>query len=328
MSSSANPLPSSPAPRVRLGNSDLAVSPVGFGCWPIAGVSSLHVSDQHSQATLHAALDAGINFFDTAYSYGYDGEADRLLRPMLRDHRTDMVLSSKVGQYFDERRQRIVDGSPATLQSHAQQILQRLDVDEVDIMYLHCPDARVPVAESAGAIREIVDRGWSRYAGVSNVNAEQLEIFQRECPVVVAQPPFNMLQQQAVVELRDFCACHTISLVCYWVLMKGLLAGRLMRDHRFDPSDKRVTYPIFQGEAWERAQDLLDELRSMAAFKQCTVAQLVIAWTLRQPGVTVALCGAKRAEQIIETAGAMNVKLESAEARRIDRWAEQFGGDV
>jgi aryl-alcohol dehydrogenase-like predicted oxidoreductase len=102
--------------------------------------------------------------------------------------------------------------------------------------------------------------------------------------------------------------------------MKGLLAGKLERDHRFDPADRRLTYPIFQGAAWQRSQDLLDKLRQLSLELDCTVAQLVIAWTVSQPGVTVALCGAKRPSQIEETAAAMSVSLTVETLSRIDSW--------
>ncbi len=178
-----------------LGNSDLYVSPVGFGCWPIAGVSSLDVNDRDSLATLNAALDSGINFFDTAYSYGYAGEADRLLAQFLKGQQKRVVLASKVGQYFDASRQRIVDGRPETLARHAREILGRLGIEQLDLLYLHVPDPNVPVAESAGAIQELIRDGVARYAGVSNVDSQQLVEFQRECPVTVVQQPFNMLQK-------------------------------------------------------------------------------------------------------------------------------------
>ena len=305
---------------ITLGNSDLQVSRVGFGCWPIAGVSSLDVHDAASLATIEAALDAGINFFDTAFSYGYQGEADKLLGQVLRRRPEKVIVASKVGSHYDAHRRRIVDGRPETLLTNAQLAVQRLGLDRLDLIYLHEVDPHVPLAESAGAIAEIVRRGLARYAGVSNVTAEQLEIFQRVCPVVVVQPPFNMLQTGAVDGLREVCARHRIGLACYWVLMKGLLAGKLPRDHQFDPADRRLTYPIYQGEAWERSQDLLDNLRRLAAELQCTVSQIVIAWTLAQPGISVALCGAKRPEQIRETAAAMHLHLSQETLKRIDDW--------
>ncbi len=303
-----------------LGSSNLRVGPVGFGCWPIAGVSSLGVNDADSLLTIHAALDAGCNFIDTAFSYGFDGEADKLLAQVLRDRRSEVVLASKVGSHYDAHRRRTVDGRPETLIGHAELALRRLGVEQVDVMYLHEVDPQVPIEASAAGIAEILARGWARYAGVSNVDAEQLCSFHRVCPVVVVQPPFNMLQQNKVLAIRELCIEHNIGLACYWVLMKGLLAGKLPRDHRFDPADRRLTYPIYQGQAWQQSQDLLDSLRGLASELGCSVAQLVIAWTVAQPGVTVALCGAKRATQIEETAAAMDLVLTPEVLRTIDGW--------
>jgi aryl-alcohol dehydrogenase-like predicted oxidoreductase len=294
-----------------LGPSDLAVSPVGLGCWPIAGVSTLDVNEQDSLATIHAALDAGINFIDTAYSYGYAGEADQLLAQVLKERRSEVVLASKVGSHYTPDKQRMVDGRPETLIEHTQQARQRLGVEQIDIMYLHQPDPHVPLAESATALREVIDRGWVRYAGVSNVNSQQLAEFHAVCPVIVVQPPFNMLQREAVDDILPFCQAHSIGIACYWALMKGLLAGKMARDHQFDSRDRRLTYEVYQGAAWQRAQDLLDQLRAMASELDCTVAQLVVAWTVAQPGITSALCGAKRPEQIQETAAAMRLHMDA-----------------
>lgn len=307
-----------PISRRALGVSDLEVSPVGFGCWPISGVSTLDVSPVHSLATIHAALDAGVNMIDTAFSYGYAGEADRLLAEVLQHRRDDVLVASKVGSHYLPDRTRMVDGRPETLLAHAQQALQRLGIEQVDIMYLHQPDPGVPLAESAAAVLEIVQRGWARYAGVSNVSVEQLDEFHKVCPVIVVQPPFNMLQTDQVEQLRSFCGEHSIGIACYWALMKGLLAGKMGRGHQFDPRDKRLTYAVYQGEMWERAHDLLDELRKIAAELECTVAQLVIAWTIAQSGLTVALCGGKRPEQIQETAAAMQIDVSPAVLHRID----------
>jgi len=305
-----------------LGSAPIDVSPVGFGCWPIAGVSSLGVNDADSLATLHAAIDSGINFFDTAFSYGFDGQADKLLAQVLNTRRRDVVVASKVGSHYDAQRTRVVDGRPETLITHAHIACKRLGIEQLDVLYLHEVDPHVPLAESAGAMAEIIRSGVARFAGVSNVDAQQLALFHAICPVVVVQPPFNMLQTDKVEGLRELCSQHNIAIACYWVLMKGLLAGKLPRDHQFDPADRRLTYPIYQGQAWERSQDLLDRLRQLAGELGCTVAQLVIAWTLAQPGITVALCGAKRPAQIQETAAAMHVELSTDVLAKIDAWRE------
>ncbi len=234
-----------PSTRRRLGNSDLMVSPVGFGCWPMAGITSLMSEADNPRAAIVAALDAGVNFFDTAYSYGYAGESDELLRTALAGRRHEAIIASKAGMYWNDQRQRVLDSSRATLIQHAQQILQRLDIDALDLFYLHAPDGRTPIEESAEAVAEIVRRGWARYAAVSNVDLAQAQAFHAICPVVAIQPYFNMLQQDAVQTLRDFCLRENIGLVCYWVLMKGLLAGHLNRHHQFDPRDRRLNYDIF-----------------------------------------------------------------------------------
>lgn len=302
----------------RLGRSELLVSSVGFGCWPLAGITSVIDSAAQCIATIEAALECGINFFDTAYSYGYRGESDALLKEALKGRRDQAIIASKVGMYYNEQQKRVLDASPDTLLQHAEQILRRLDVQYVDVMYLHTPDAHTPIERSAAAIGEIVRRGWARYAAVSNVNLEQAKRFHAVCPVIAIQPQFNMLQQAAVIDLRAFCAEQEIGLVCYWVLMKGMLAGRLKRDHQFDPRDRRLTYDIFRGESWQRNQDFIDKLRQIADRAKWSVSQLVIAWTLNQPQITVALCGAKHPSQIIENAGGMIVQLDSSVLREVD----------
>lgn len=311
--------------RRKLGSSNLEVSPVGFGCWPIAGVSTLDVNDQDSIHTIHAAIDAGINHIDTAYGYGFEGEADKLLARVLKERRSEVVVASKVGQYFDAGRNRKIAGDAATLQKHSEEAVKRLGIDCVDIMYYHFPDPEVTIEESAEAIQKVIDRGLARYAGVSNVTAEQLRRFHGVCPVIVLQPPFNMLQQESVREIRSTCEKLNISICSYWALMKGLLAGKLTRDHQFAPNDKRLTYPIYQGEKWNRSQDFLDKLRAMAQDLNCTVAQLVIYWTIHQPAIDVALCGAKRPTQIEETAAAMCLSLEPSVLQTIDGWIAQVG---
>ena len=295
----------------QLGKSDLYVSRVGLGCWPMSGISSLGVTDELSESTIHAALAQGINFFDTAYSYGYDGRSDQVLGKALANQRAQAVIAHKVGAHWDDKKQRVVDGSRKTLIAHAQECLTRLKTDYVDLMYLHCPDPSVPIEESAEAIAEICKRGWARFAGVSNVNPEQAKRFSAVCPVIAIQPYFNLFQQDAVRELFPFASTNHVSMVCYWVLMKGLLSGRLSRDHVFDPTDRRLSYPIFQGQAWQNAQDVLDKLRHFANELDCTVTQLVVAWSLTQPGVNVALLGAKRPEQILESAQSMYLKIDA-----------------
>lgn len=294
------------------------VSRIAMGCWPIAGITSLGVSEESSIATVHKAIDEGINFFDTAYSYGFGGESDRILQIVLSQRKEQIVIAHKVGQYWNEKRQRVVDARPETMFCHTQECLRRLNIDCVDLMYLHAPDPNVSLAESAGALSEICKRGWARSVGVCNVNLEQATEISRYCQLAAIQVPFNMLQQEQHIALRGFANERQILIACYWIYMKGLLAGKLRRNHRFAPEDKRLSYEVFQGEAWDRAQDLLDRLENLSAHKRCAISQLVIAWSLRQPKVDIVLMGAKTPQQITETAKSHLVNLSQDELDVID----------
>ena len=286
------------------------VSPVAMGCWPIAGITSIGVSEADSTATLQAAFTAGINFFDTAYCYGYAGESERLIGRVLGPQRQEIVIATKCGIHWGPDQKQVKDGRPETLQRQCEESLRRLNTDIIDLYYLHAPDPQTPLAESAGALLRLLEQGKIRAVGVSNLTEiSQYEEFQAVCPITADQPHYNMLQREIETTRLPWCRERGIAVNVYWPLMKGLLAGHLPRDHQFDPRDGRPKYPIFQGEEWRKNQDFLDLLRPLAADAGLTVAQLVIAWTIARPGITTALCGAKRPEQIRETAAAMTVQL-------------------
>jgi aryl-alcohol dehydrogenase-like predicted oxidoreductase len=194
------------------------------------------------------------------------------------------------------------------------------------LYYLHAPDPQVPVAESAGALRQLLDAGKVRAVGVSNLKSiAQYEPFHAVCPITADQPHYNMLQREIEADRLPWCVAHGVSVCVYWPLMKGFLAGKLGRDHQWDPKDGRQKYPVFQGEQWDKTHDFIDKLRPIAGEAGLTLAQLVIAWTIQRPGITAALCGAKRPEQIRETAGAMRVRLTAEQLERIDRAIAERG---
>lgn len=305
-------------PHRPLGRTDILVTPVALGCWPIAGMTSLNVNDADSLATLAAAVDCGVNFFDTAYCYGPDGESERLIARALGARRDQIVIATKCGIAWDERLQRVLDGRPATLRAHVETSLRRLNTDRVELLYLHAPDPNTPLAESAGELQRILERGLARSIGVSNFNAQQLAEFHAVCPITAFQPPYNMLQRQVEQTTLPWCREHGVAICVYWPLMKGFLAGKLGRDHIFQPGDGRAKYPMFQGDEWQKNQDFLDELRAIARDAGRTVSQVVINWTIHQPGITVALCGAKRADQIQDNAGALGWRLSDAQFAAID----------
>ncbi len=301
----------------RLGRSDLKVSAVALGCWPISGMTSLGVNEADSLATIAACLDHGINFLDTAYCYGADGESEKLIAKAIGKRRDEFVIATKGGIHWGADGKQAYDASPATLRRECEASLQRLQTDRVDVYYLHAPDPRTPIAETAGAMKALMDAGKTRTIGVSNLSVAQMEAFQAVCPITVCQPHYNMLQREIEVETLPWCRNHGISVAVYWPLMKGFLAGKLSRDHVFDPRDGRKKYPMFQGEEWVKNQDFLDALRPIAAEAGITLAQLAIRWAIEQAGVTVALCGAKRPAQLAENAGALGAQLTPQQWERV-----------
>ncbi|HLQ45644.1 MAG TPA: aldo/keto reductase [Planctomycetaceae bacterium] len=300
-----------------LGQTQLRVTPLGMGCWPITGISSIDVNEADSLATIQAAFESGINFFDTAYCYGFEGESERMIARVLEPHRDEIVLASKGGLHWVNRQQARC-GRPDTLRRECEESLRRLHTDRIELYYLHVPDPHVPLAESAGAIGELIRQGKVLSAGLSNATAEQLREFHRVCPLTAYQPHFNMLQREIEDSQLPWCVEHGVSVVVYWPLMKGLLAGHLPRDHVFDPKDGRRKYPMFSGDEWQKNQDFLDVLRTMSADLGRPVSQIVLNWTIQRAGITAALCGAKRPHQIQQNAEAMNWSLTADQIARIN----------
>jgi len=313
-----------------IADTGIEVTPVGFGAWPISGVTTLDTTERDGLATIDAALSCGINLIDTAYMYGLHGESDRLIARVLgkNNRRNKVVLASKVGLHWNEQEERVPGGRPETLRRECEEILQRLQTDRVEILYLHSPDPEVPIAESAGELKRLLDEGKTRCIGVSNTTLDEMKTFQTECPISAFQPSYSMLQREIEADSLPWCREQNIAVIVYWALMKGLLTGKLARDHVFPPNDSRIKYPMFQGEEWEKNQDFLDTLREIAIDAGKTVAQVVINWTIHQEGITCALCGAKRPYQIEETAGAMGWELSDDHLARIAEALEKRGTPI
>jgi aryl-alcohol dehydrogenase-like predicted oxidoreductase len=308
-----------------LGDTGIRVSPIALGCWPIAGMTTLGTTEADSIATIRECFDQGVNFLDTAYCYGANGESETLIAKALSGRRDEMVIATKGGIAWDENGAQRVDGRPEVLKKQCEESLQRLQTDHVELLYLHTPDPQTPLTESAGALRELMQAGKTRSVGISNASLEQLEEFSAVCPLAAFQPPYNMLQRNIEADSLPWCRANNVSVFVYWPLMKGLLAGKLKRDHAWAAKDGRAKYPMFHGEEWEKNQDFLDRLRMIAEPSGHSVSQLVLNWTIQQPGITGALCGAKRAEQIRENAGGMGWQLSEEELMQIGKAIKERG---
>ena len=310
-------------PRRPLAGTGFEIAPVALGCWPMAGVTTLGANHADGVATVRAALDAGINHLDTAYVYGPNGESDAILAEALAGRREEVVLASKVGVHYEPsdggKPEMGQDARPETLRRECETLLSRLGTDRVELLYLHSPDPNVPVAESAGAFAELLTEGKIRAAGASNCSLPQIQEFAAACPLSAVQLPYSLLQRGIEQETLPWCREQGVAVAVYWALMKGLLAGKLPRDHQLDDRDSRRSYPMYQGEEWKKNQDFVDELRAAAQLTGVTVAQLAVNWTFSQSGITTVLCGAKRPSQIEDSAGALGWVLTDEQAERINK---------
>ena len=307
-----------------LSNTGMKVSEVALGCWPIAGMTTPGVNEADSIATIQACFDLGINHLDTAYMYGRNGESERLIAKALGNRRNEMVIATKGGFHFDQNGIQTHDASPATLRRECEESLKRLQTDRVELYYLHAPDQNVALAETAGALKRLKDEGKALAIGVSNLNVDQLEEFSRECPIAAFQPPYNMLQRGIEADTLPWCRERGISVLVYWPLMKGLFAGKI-RPGQIDQHDNRRKYPQYQGEEFQKNLDLVEKLRSIAQEAGHTVVELVINWILCQPGITSAICGAKRPDQISENARGSDWTLSQSQLAAIEEAITQRG---
>jgi len=305
-----------------LGSSPVSVGPLGLGCWPLAGMTRAGVTRDAAVATVRTAIDLGITHLDTAYCYGEQGESERAIREALAGigptARDAVVIAGKCGIHWepdasrDPPRRQVLDGRPERIRAEVEESLARLGTDRLDLLYLHAPDPTIPIEESAGELRRLLDTGKARAIGLSNASREQLERFAAVCPLSACQLHFNMLQREIEREILPWCMREGVAMVVYWPLMKGLLTGTMHKGQVFPPSDSRHKYPMFNGLQFARNLDFVDALRPIANRLAVALPDLVLAWTAEQPGITSVLFGATSPEQVAENARALDCEPDAA----------------
>lgn len=279
-------------------------STVVLGLWPIAGVTTMGVTARDAEETIGAAIDQGITTFDTAYSYGVGGESDRYLANAINGDTDRFHVIGKVGQRYQDDGQRVIDGRGETLRGDAHESLRRLGIDRFGTLMLHSVDPQVDIRTSAEALAWMREQGLADRIGLCNASDQQRAQFASVCECRAIQCPLNLMQRENLDTVIPGAAAQGCDVLVYWTLMKGLLAGEISPDHVFPPGDSRPGYDIFQGERRAAAHRLVDGLKQIAGEVDRTVADLSVSWTLSQPGVTAALVGARRAEQIRDFATA------------------------
>jgi aryl-alcohol dehydrogenase-like predicted oxidoreductase len=313
----------SPGPlgAVRLGMTDLEVSPIAFGTWQLGGEWGAF-DPEEGIAAIRRSRELGVNLFDTAQGYGF-GASEQLLGLALRDdldHRRDeIVIATKGGLRMTEDGL-VRDSSRAWLRSGVEASLSALGVDHIDLYQVHWPDPAVPFSETAAALQELVAEGKLQHAGVSNFDVAQIREFARTRPVETVQPPYHLFRREIEAELLPYTQSHDIGVLVYGPLSHGLLTGGMSADTSFAEEDWRSGSPVFRGGDFRRNLEVVDVLKGFAADSMgCTVAQLAIAWTLANPAVDVAIVGARGPAHIQESIAAAELSLSEPDLEQIDR---------
>lgn len=295
------------------------VSRIGLGTWAIGGSEWGEVRESDAIATCLAIFDHGINLIDTAPIYGY-GRAEQIIGKAMRQHghREQFYIATKAGLEWNERGC-FANSDPARLRQEFEDSLRRLGTDYVDLYQIHWPDTTVPVERAAEVLLGLYQAGRIRAIGVSNFSAAQMQAFQSVAPLHSDQPPYNIFERAIDEETLPYCREHSIAVLTYSSLCRSLLAGRLTPAMHFAEGDIRRFDPKFQPPRFEqylRAVDRLDAFAREHYGKR--VLELAARWVLDRPGISAALWGAKRPEQLKAVDGIFGWKLDHAAMAEID----------
>lgn len=302
----------------QFGNTDIMISSVGLGTWVMGGSWWGGSDREDCKRTIIAALESGINLVDTAPAYG-QGISESIVGEALKDYGRDkMILSTKFGLRWDEKGDVTRNNAPDSIEYEVEQSLKRLQTDYIDIYHLHWPDFSTSMGDAMRKMEQLRKAGKIRAIAVSNLSIAQMEECIKTGLLNGCQPPLNMFERESEKELLPLCRKNNVGVLSYGAICRGLLSGKVRRDSKFPESDMRSFDPKFQPENLGQYIDAVETLEPIARELDVTLSQFAVAWAFHQPGVTCALVGARRPDQIVETAKACDVKLSAKTLQQVE----------
>jgi len=321
----------------KLGNSDLELSVVTFGAWAIGGWMWGGTEQNDAVEAIQAGYDLGVTSIDTAPAYG-QGLSEKIVGEAIKELPRDRVqILTKFGLRWDTEKgeyhfdSKDIDGNPIKMHKYAgregifkecEESLQRLGTDYIDLYQIHWPDSTTPIEETIKAVLQLKKQGKIREVGVCNYSVEQMKTAERVIELASNQVPYSMVKRDIEDEIVPYCLEHNKGILVYSPLQRGLLTGKMKPGYEFGEGDHRAADRYFTDENIRRTNRFLDKIKPISHEKNATLAQLVIQWTIRQPGITIALVGARNAEQSVQNAKAMEITLSPDEIDFINKQLE------
>ncbi|MEX2404074.1 MAG: aldo/keto reductase [Balneolales bacterium] len=318
----------------KLGTSDLEISMITFGAWAAGGWMWGGNDHQESIKAIQAAYEHGVTSIDTAPAYG-QGASEEIVREAIKDISRDKVqILTKYGMRWDTKKGKFVfesvDNQGNDIDMHrysgkesvikeCEDSLRRLGTDYIDLYQIHWPDLTTPIEETMETVAKLIQEGKVRHAGVCNYNVDQMKEAENYVELVSNQVPYSMVKRNIEADVVPYCIDNKKSILAYSPLERGLLTGKMKPGHRFSEGDHRSNIYFYKDENLKRTSAFLEKIKPLAEEKGVTLSQLVLSWTIKQPGITVALAGARNAEQSVQNAKASEVKLSKDEIDFISR---------
>lgn len=310
---------------VKFGHSTVEANPLGLGTNAVGGYNLFpDLSDDDGRKLVEAALANGINLLDTAYVYGL-GHSEELVGEVVKEHSRDQIVIATKGAHDFSTGEEVINNDPQFLADQVNKSLERLGTDYIDIYYIHFPDHDTPKAEAVGALQRLREEGKIRAIGLSNFSLDQIKEANADGYVDVVEDEFSLLHQDHLTDgMLDYLHDNQISFVPYFPLASGLLTGKYDQDVTFPKDDIRSQIADFKEPRYSAILAAVDKVRPIAANHHATLAQTILAWYLQNPLITAVIPGAKRADQVISNAKAMDVTLTSEEYGQIEAAFKEF----
>ncbi len=310
-----------------LGNSDLAITRIGLGAWAIGGSWQWgwgSQEDQDSIATLHQALDAGINWIDTAPVYGL-GHSETVIGQMLKERSNKPYIFTKCSFVWDDQQEINTTLKAASVRQEVEDSLQRLGVDVIDLYQIHWPNPEPEIEEGWETLAQLKQEGKVRYIGLSNFNPAQMDRLAAIAPITSLQPPYSLVKREVETEILPYCEQHNIGVIAYSPMGSGLLSGKMTQERMANlaEDDWRRKDNEFQEPRLSRNLELVEVLRTIGEKHGCGPAAVAIAWVCGNSAVTGAIVGMRRPDQVEGVMQAANLHLDPDDLSRIHDFLEQ-----